>query len=197
MRAHPRSRGENRSGCTRAVSRIGSSPLTRGKPRAGARGHACARLIPAHAGKTGVWVAGVYPATAHPRSRGENAPRIGRLSSGTGSSPLTRGKRTEYRSQVRRTRLIPAHAGKTPLGRPAEARPQAHPRSRGENRVQRRKSVAASGSSPRTRGTLSKVRRLANQVRLIPAHAGKTVSVPNLSLKGTAHPRSRGENRRG
>ena len=29
---------------------------------------------------------------------------------------------------------------------------------------------------------------------LIPAHAGKTVSVPNLSLKGTAHPRSRGEN---
>ena len=52
QRAHPRSRGENRSMSRLAVSRLGSSPLTRGKPRK--RGP-CERqkgLIPAHAGKT-------------------------------------------------------------------------------------------------------------------------------------------------
>ena len=52
---------------------MGSSPLTRGKPREEMKRFLAQRLIPAHAGKTGVsaWRGSVF--TAHPRSRGENS----------------------------------------------------------------------------------------------------------------------------
>ena len=53
-RAHPRSRGENNLARARRDKPGGSSPLTRGKRGvAGCAGGGC-RLIPAHAGKTGV-----------------------------------------------------------------------------------------------------------------------------------------------
>ena len=73
-RAHPRSRGENRSCGSPTYSSRGSSPLTRGKLRAVVGGRPGGGLIPAHAGKTGrPWYQ--YSCTrAHPRSRGENSP---------------------------------------------------------------------------------------------------------------------------
>ena len=51
--AHPRSRGENHEGTEIVGFIVGSSPLTRGKPRAVLRLGPERRLIPAHAGKTG------------------------------------------------------------------------------------------------------------------------------------------------
>ena len=53
-RAHPRSRGENRDGHDVAARPEGSSPLTRGKHDQAAHRNPCDRLIPAHAGKTGL-----------------------------------------------------------------------------------------------------------------------------------------------
>ena len=91
-----------------------------------------------------------------------------------GSSPLTRGKRSEDEAGTHTTRLIPAHAGKTkaPLGRCMA--PPAHPRSRGENAASERRARAWKGSSPLTRGKpLTSAHCLAVR-RLIPAHAGKT-----------------------
>ena len=91
------------------ISPYGSSPLTRGKPKARAVEFSVVRLIPAHAGKTGAALPvplrnvahprsrGENKAldnTAHPRSRGENLKDAGRLVIGGGSSPLTRGKLT-------------------------------------------------------------------------------------------------------
>ena len=70
--AHPRSRGENRSGRSSRPSAPGSSPLTRGKRkpiRRAARGRG---LIPAHAGKTPLTCPEDRRSRAHPRSRGEN-----------------------------------------------------------------------------------------------------------------------------
>ena len=52
MRAHPRSRGENKDGAGAALIRWGSSPLTRGKHLLISQTDFGARLIPAHAGKT-------------------------------------------------------------------------------------------------------------------------------------------------
>ena len=70
--AHPRSRGENLYGKLAASLTGGSSPLTRGK-RCGEVGlPVCARLIPAHAGKTTIMRIHVDASAAHPRSRGEN-----------------------------------------------------------------------------------------------------------------------------
>ena len=50
--AHPRSRGENTTGNQDAITRAGSSPLTRGKRQHRRQGRRARRLIPAHAGKT-------------------------------------------------------------------------------------------------------------------------------------------------
>ena len=72
-RAHPRSRGENLHCVQAGSARLGSSPLTRGKPEQQATVGVLQGLIPAHAGKT----SGSSPPPgcrrAHPRSRGENA----------------------------------------------------------------------------------------------------------------------------
>ena len=70
--AHPRSRGENLVIKAKNAQRVGSSPLTRGKPIAAGQEQLSGRLIPAHAGKTDA-----TPLSADPIN---------------GSSPLTRGK---------------------------------------------------------------------------------------------------------
>ena len=113
MPAHPRSRGENVSGAIGQKPPLGSSPLTRGKlpsfwPIALADG-----LIPAHAGKTHDRPRRGRRHRAHPRSRGENAELGFTKVGGSGSSPLTRGKRVACPQHPPRHGLIPAHAGKT------------------------------------------------------------------------------------
>ena len=112
-RAHPRSRGENRSPNPNPTTATGSSPLTRGKQALRVDRVVGVGLIPADAGKTS---------------------RFGDFGWGTaGSSPLTRGKPESRHTGNTAPRLIPAHAGKT--DRPPSRRRQhpAHPHSRGKN----------------------------------------------------------------
>ena len=159
---------------SRAASRHGSSPLTRGKLGFGVFGHFGLRLIPAHAGKTEYPATGGQRPPAHPRSRGEN-PWGRRTPAGRcGSSPLTRGK----------LRVVAGAIG----------REMAHPRSRGENRAASSRASPASGSSPLTRGKLIAPRADVLRERLIPAHAGKTSRSRSCRRTWPAHPRSRGEN---
>ena len=154
-RAHPRSRGENAyvTGPDNLCS--GSSPLTRGKRGTPSAADFACGLIPAHAGKTASPTRRSLPTAAHPRSRGENFTDLIPALPGVGSSPLTRGKPGPVELSTKKTRLIPAHAGKTaasvtlnfcsrgssPLTRgkrqhqsPSTSAVAAHPRSRGENR---------------------------------------------------------------
>ena len=112
----------------------GSSPLTRGKPDALTHTSCRERLIPAHAGKTSPPGSLRHDGSAHPRSRGENIHGCVDDDGAGGSSPLTRGKRQTVITQSAAGRLIPAHAGKTHSRQVPDARPAAHPRSRGENR---------------------------------------------------------------
>ena len=113
--AHPRSRGENLSESMGVSNDEGSSPLTRGKHTQESCGVAPARLIPAHAGKTGRAGPQRRNTVAHPRSRGENVGRGFSRSVIVGSSPLTRGKLLFFTFSYLFCRLIPAHAGKTEL----------------------------------------------------------------------------------
>ena len=173
---------------------LGSSPLTRGKPRAGDGFEGSVRLIPAHAGKTARRSRPAWAARAHPRSRGENAKAAYVYTLKVGSSPLTRGKPTLHRCQQGRRRLIPAHAGKT-LRSCAQRTPRrAHPRSRGENESAFGAVHSSSGSSPLTRGKQRDSLDWLSPPRLIPAHAGKTPTLRYASASARAHPRSRGEN---
>ena len=117
------------------------------------------------------------------------------LRSTVGSSPLTRGKRGVLLRALSGPGLIPAHAGKTRLWELAPDGAAAHPRSRGENHVAPPCLILGAGSSPLTRGKLEWGKDGAFGDRLIPAHAGKTLSRRARRLRRAAHPRSRGENR--
>ena len=174
FRAHPRSRGEN--GRVKISTRAGwgSSPLTRGKRRAYAVNLIMCGLIPAHAGKTCFSATNADTASAHPRSRGENAPACEPADSFQGSSPLTRGKLRPLRGKYWWGRLIPAHAGKTCSYAPRASAHTAHPRSRGENLACLRGRCVVPGSSPLTRGKLVRGGPGLSACGLIPAHAGKT-----------------------
>ena len=111
-----------------------------------------------------------------------------------GSSPLTRGKPAPGIDRSGADRLIPAHAGKTAFRYPARQARGAHPRSRGENWRPSATIRRPAGSSPLTRGKRVGALNDLSQIRLIPAHAGKTAGVNSLMLCSPAHPRSRGEN---
>ena len=192
--AHPRSRGENRACDWGGLDWLGSSPLTRGKPRPRWPAASRMRLIPAHAGKTLRIVWWLALGWAHPRSRGENIPthRIQLIL--IGSSPLTRGKREAAYVALDALGLIPAHAGKTQLITKVLLHARAHPRSRGENAAQVVGLDGIKGSSPLTRGKRGPPGRWRGRSGLIPAHAGKTNHVLERAVGRGAHPRSRGEN---
>ena len=180
--------------CLPPSATAGSSPLTRGKPRASLVSCASPGLIPAHAGKTMRPHGTSHPRAAHPRSRGENSCALMRAIGGRGSSPLTRGKRAAAGLERGTLRLIPAHAGKTGSYQTPTLQGRAHPRSRGENIVPCFHITRDTGSSPLTRGKLRT--RVGDPAPwgLIPAHAGKTQTFPSPHSHSWAHPRSRGEN---
>ena len=92
-----------------------------------------------------------------------------------GSSPLTRGARHRHEARRCRRRLIPAHAGSTDLADHSVLELAAHPRSRGEHIIQGLVTMLQGGSSPLTRGAPDRSVVAADEVRLIPAHAGSTV----------------------
>ena len=192
--AHPRSRGENGIFVFSVIFLVGSSPLTRGKRLSSQRTSTAARLIPAHAGKTTGRAWRCAGSWAHPRSRGENESCAADGRQLPGSSPLTRGKRKLLSSRSSHPRLIPAHAGKTCSLPRSHRRVRAHPRSRGENAVKALVNQRLEGSSPLTRGKQDGPNYIAGRLRLIPAHAGKTVSGLGGHFGLPAHPRSRGEN---
>ena len=111
-----------------------------------------------------------------------------------GSSPLTRGKRNGGHPSMQAWRLIPAHAGKTSSTASRRRCRKAHPRSRGENASDATNKFADTGSSPLTRGKRVEGGAHLVDVRLIPAHAGKTPWASGSRWPWAAHPRSRGEN---
>ena len=174
--AHPRSRGENGADPVVRWTQGGSSPLTRGKLDWDDDGVADHGLIPAHAGKMMTQAAPGDLVWAHPRSRGENPDEHFTAFGRVGSSPLTRGKHRPTYQRWSTRRLIPAHAGKTGEAVERGAHPEAHPRSRGENPVQTVNQFGDLGSSPLTRGKRPRRPRQGTELRLIPAHAGKTFS---------------------
>ena len=153
----------------------GSSPLTRGKPRAPLRRWPAWRLIPAHAGKTPRRSSARMTRRAHPRSRGENALHPDEVMNALGSSPLTRGKLLGADRALGGRGLIPAHAGKTSPGRRSHPYCRAHPRSRGENLDLWAQIYLLDGSSPLTRGKHLLGSEPELPRGLIPAHAGKTI----------------------
>ena len=134
--AHPRSRGEHAKLRSHQLHQGGSSPLARGTLAAYPATTAAPGLIPARAGNTGWCLAVAACLRAHPRSRGEHQ-RLGlRSTLVAGSSPLARGTPWNLTRLTFGCGLIPARAGNTSSLSWAFSLPRAHPRSRGEHRLE-------------------------------------------------------------
>ena len=193
-RAHPRVCGENACQQRAQEMQMGSSPRMRGKPLYQFLRRARLGLIPAYAGKTPPHDARGLRGWAHPRVCGENRGQVLAQRGDEGSSPRMRGKLEIIRLLSKRSRLIPAYAGKTVDFAHLSGARGAHPRVCGENLVVWLVPKIAVGSSPRMRGKLLAHEKRPLPPRLIPAYAGKTSRGLLLDRVDPAHPRVCGEN---
>ena len=108
-------------------------------------------------------------------------------------SPLTRGTQPVYRFWKQPVRFIPAYAGNSTMRRRRLSRRTVHPRLRGELMNLNPDGTIKDGSSPLTRGTLTKGDSSFTDSRFIPAYAGNS-SVSRGGYDGEpVHPRLRGE----
>ena len=192
--AHPRACGENRNHVLASGIKTGSSPRVRGKQRRRKSTRSRMGLIPARAGKTPQGHPRPSWRWAHPRACGENASLVVAESQNPGSSPRVRGKHWLDARVNAIQRLIPARAGKTPVGLAQSPGTQAHPRACGENFSLYDLQNLLPGSSPRVRGKLNMYDNPTSFTGLIPARAGKTAGSWSGCGSGGAHPRACGEN---
>ena len=173
--AHPRVGGENERRRRDSIPHPGSSPRGRGKPTLVVMYFTLCGLIPAWAGKTRSPTRQAARSPAHPRVGGENVVAGLRYVGRRGSSPRGRGKPSSALRCRRRSRLIPAWAGKTACRGARGRGRRAHPRVGGENRYLHVLDNAEYGSSPRGRGKPDRSDRGRYWRGLIPAWAGKTI----------------------
>ena len=110
-----------------------------------------------------------------------------------GSSPHTRGARSQLSGRADDGWIIPAYAGST-WGAVAEAVADTdHPRIRGEHRNHISLLGAVEGSSPHTRGAHAVGGGREAASGIIPAYAGSTHRLGCAGDFGRDHPRIRGE----
>ena len=110
---HPRTRGVYEDIWIPVVKAIGSSPHTRGLPRADPSPVARLRIIPAHAGFTAGELGDGDGGQDHPRTRGVYALADPLIEANPGSSPHTRGLPPAHSRALSPRGIIPAHAGFT------------------------------------------------------------------------------------
>ena len=91
-----------------------------------------------------------------------------------GSSPHTRGAPYEYVPAWLEARIIPAYAGSTSSSTSPARRRSDHPRIRGEHAGRGVGEPFGAGSSPHTRGALSRGTNAPDLMGIIPAYAGST-----------------------
>ena len=129
----------------------------------------------------------------HPRSRGEYRAKRCTFSQHIGSSPLSRGILNTNQIVQSNTRIIPALAGNTRLGKPQFRGSWDHPRSRGEYLSLVLLYSYWCGSSPLSRGIPRLDAGYARKAWIIPALAGNTTIAAVPAVGSPDHPRSRGE----
>ena len=132
------------------------------------------RITPPHAGKTERNRVSSASVTDHPRACGENFRHSRRNTAISGSPPRMRGKLSMISTATAKTRITPAHAGKTYKIKLIDSSTTDHPRACGENTSRAFLASRSAGSPPRMRGKRLAVAMMRVSARITPAHAGKT-----------------------
>ena len=94
---------------------------------------------------------------------------------------------------VSRGGIIPAGAGKSPLGHTRDSPRRDHPRGCGEKKEREEAARRVRGSSPRVRGKVQGIASATRQVGIIPAGAGKSAQSNCRRRRRRDHPRGCGE----
>ena len=150
-------------------------------------------IIPAHAGKRRKGHEPIYAGWDHPRSCGEKLRAAKWQPPYRGSSPLMRGKEAAMQHCGDYLGIIPAHAGKSVHIDYAQGIFRDHPRSCGEKACRSCAARCTLGSSPLMRGKAAVLHQMRHRIRIIPAHAGKSLSFSVARMNSRDHPRSCGE----
>ena len=190
---HPRIRGEHLIALLPLWLMLGSSPHTRGAPLPGPQPAHCGRIIPAYAGSTSMTWRRRRPTPDHPRIRGEHRSSTVSGNPSHGSSPHTRGARTQAVREAVLRRIIPAYAGSTDKNFPNLVLATDHPRIRGEHGPSDGWPGQTGGSSPHTRGARAEGVGVGGVAGIIPAYAGSTSAACRNRARRGDHPRIRGE----
>ena len=192
-REHPRIRGDHLFLLTSTISYLGTSPHTRGSPKAVFIGGSRYGNIPAYAGIT-AWTRWETSSTReHPRIRGDHGRSTTGHATYEGTSPHTRGSRRFLFFLRFPAGNIPAYAGITGPGRIRIPGRWEHPRIRGDHQTIVDCCDTTLGTSPHTRGSLEASPFGANVVGNIPAYAGITSSSRPSRRFAWEHPRIRGD----
>ena len=136
-----------------------------------------ARITPAHAGKRYIDRHSRAAALDHPRPCGEKIDDEKVLRRPSGSPPPMRGKGAGSGVRSSRTRITPAHAGKSRWYCPTFDGGGDHPRPCGEKQLRTEYDGLPSGSPPPMRGKGIQESGLRHGFRITPAHAGKSCSI--------------------
>ena len=151
---HPRACGANWVLGQHVNVAPGSSPRMRGKPMTRCSRCSGIRIIPAHAGQTPPPTGWKRGEPDHPRACGANTRASEACCNDDGSSPRMRGKLEATVAELSKTRIIPAHAGQTPVLSLCIISVADHPRACGANSDNSSTTTSKSGSPPRMRGKL-------------------------------------------
>ena len=110
-----------------------------------------------------------------------------------GSPPRMRGKALLKRNGVCKSRITPAHAGKSYPALQGSSEAGDHPRACGEKVDGGRNRSRQMGSPPRMRGKAQTERPPSTCLGITPAHAGKSQGIENGQNTPQDHPRACGE----
>ena len=173
-RDHPRACGAHLSDNLNQLVRLGSSPRMRGSQDGLLGFGEIEGIIPAHAGLTRQRRRAYHTNRDHPRACGAHQPVPCASLADMGSSPRMRGSQRR-RFDVHQYRgIIPAHAGLTHESLFSRSQCRDHPRACGAHEKYGKNMISQTGSSPRMRGSLTAFTARANEMGIIPAHAGLT-----------------------
>ena len=190
---HPRPCGEKADARGDTRAREGSPPPMRGKVCDRRLGGSKDGITPAHAGKRICLSVTLRCAQDHPRPCGEKICAIMHMPDSTGSPPPMRGKVWRVSGSVRPTGITPAHAGKSQSHRTGRNPGRDHPRPCGEKRIARTTMLVNIGSPPPMRGKVAFDEILEKELRITPAHAGKSHHAMKILVNFRDHPRPCGE----
>ena len=133
QRDHPRGCGEHSSMMICVYAQLGSSPRMRGAPCCPGGDSQAQGIIPADAGSTVLQDIYDHDCRDHPRGCGEHTASPVDICSPEGSSPRMRGALAGRLGLIRRSRIIPADAGSTPVRMWTADPDEDHPRGCGEH----------------------------------------------------------------